>query len=166
MPRELVTTEQIVLGTLRCELTEPPRTNSPQGDLQARWFRTASCTGTSWGFEKGPRRSLFRFFAPLSSRRRKGNPLPSPGRRCDLRAVDNRLPTKGRWPFGLTCIKHAVVAQVPRRIPLQAMVFPKKPLALRKRAILRKRKTGLFYLALLLSSEKKVCKDWQGVTPP
>ena len=58
-----------------CELTEPPRTNSPQGDLQARWFRTASCTGTSWGFEKGPRRSLFRFFAPLSSRRRKGNCL-------------------------------------------------------------------------------------------
>ena len=96
-----------------CELTEPPRTNSPQGDLQARWFRTASCTGTSWGFEKGPSRSLFRFFAPLSSRRRKGNPLPSPGRRCDLQAVDNRLLTKGRWPFGLKCIKHAVVAQLP-----------------------------------------------------
>ena len=36
------------------------------------------------------------------------------------------------------------VAQVPRRIPLQAMVSSKKPLALRKRAILRKRKTGLF----------------------
>ena len=50
-------------GRACCELNEPPRTNSPQGDLQARWFRTASCTGTSWGFEKGPRRSLFRFFA-------------------------------------------------------------------------------------------------------
>ena len=63
MPRELVTTEQIVLGTLRCELTEPPRTNSPQGDLQARWFRVVFCIGTSWRFAKEPRRFLCRFFA-------------------------------------------------------------------------------------------------------
>ncbi len=59
------------MGTLHCKLTEPPRTNSPQGDLQVRWFRIASCIGTSWRFAKEPRRFLCRFFVPLSSRRRK-----------------------------------------------------------------------------------------------
>ena len=67
-----------------CELNEPPRTNSPQGNLQARWFRTASCIGTSWRFAKEPRRFLCRFFVPLSSRRRKGNPLTSPGHRKNI----------------------------------------------------------------------------------
>ncbi len=44
-------------------------------------FRVASCIGTSWKIAKEPRRFLCRFFAPLSSRRRKGNPLLSPRRR-------------------------------------------------------------------------------------
>ena len=104
------------------------RAQIPAGDLQARWFRIASCIGTSWGFDKGPSRSLFRFFAPLSSRRRKGNPLPSPGRRCDLRAVDNRLPTKGRWPFGLKCIEHAVCRSIAVKNTITSNGIPEKAL--------------------------------------
>ena len=38
-------------------------------------------SGSSWRFVKEPRRFLYRFFVPLSSRRRKGNPLLSSGRR-------------------------------------------------------------------------------------
>ena len=68
-------------------------------------------SGPSWRFAKEPRRFLCRFFAPLSSRRRKGNPLLSPGRRESVSADDTAGYQKAVGLLKLKCIEHAVVAQ-------------------------------------------------------
>ena len=122
-------------------------------------FRIASCIGTSWKIAKEPRRFLCRFFVPLSSRRRKGNPLPPPGHRKKyFRRLITAYPQKAAGLLNQNALNMQFVAQVPRRTPLFAMVFPKKPLALRKRAILRKRKTGLFIWDSYFLPKRKYAK--------
>ena len=97
-------------------LIEPPRPNFPTENFQRVRFRQAPCIGTSWGFPKGPRRSLWRLLCALSSRRRKGS-------------------------------------------------FPEKEVFSLYHKFIKKQLCRSGRDGPLLSSQKKVGKDWQGASP-
>ena len=62
-------------------------------------------------------------FCALFSKKKRG-----PGRRGELLAVGNHLSTKGRWPFGLKCIEHAVCRSIAVKNTITSNGIPEKAL--------------------------------------
>lgn len=69
---------------------EPARTNFPQGNFQRGGSVSASYSGTLWRGAGEPKRFTCRFFAALSSRRRKSHRFP---RRAAERQIKQRVHT-------------------------------------------------------------------------
>ena len=80
---------------------EPARTNFPQGNFQRGGSVSASYSGTLWRGAGEPKRFTCRFFAALSSRRRKSHRFP---RRAAERQIKQRVHTM--HPYTLSPMFH------------------------------------------------------------